>query len=239
MAKTDKEQAERERLRALYVYERRLYEAGAVAVAGVDEVGRGALAGPVSAGACVLGPVSEQGNDTSANTGSEYVHYLNDSKKLTARRRTLVATELREHALAWSVAHVAPAVVDDRGIVAAVRLAMQEALMGLTTRMGTQVEPDIVVVDGRPFDMGAEAFGRDSLRVEFVVRGDGAVASIAAASVLAKVARDELMVALAERYPAYGFAGNKGYGSAGHVEALVENGLTDIHRKSFCRNFFR
>jgi ribonuclease HII len=189
-----------------------------VAVAGVDEVGRGALAGPVSAGACVLGAAA-------VRDAGAYVRWLNDSKQLSARRREEVAGVLREVAQSYSVAHVAPEVIDSEGLMVALRRAMTEAVAGL------DVVPDVVALDGRPLGLFAHE--------DAIVKGDGKVACIAAASVLAKVERDALMVAYAQDYPGYGFEGHKGYGSSAHIECLTKQGLSPLHRRSFCQNFFQ
>ena len=200
-------ETERLRLVELYTIEGEAYAGGVVAVAGVDEVGRGALAGPVSAGACVLprGPLIE---------------FLNDSKKLSAVRREQVAASVRAVATAWSVAHVEPGVIDELGIVGALKSAMRTAVRNLG------LVPDLVLLDGNPLGLG--------LSERTIVRGDAQVACIAAASVLAKVERDALMVRLDESFPGYGFASNKGYGAEVHIRAIEERGLSAAHRRSFC-----
>ena len=201
---------EQERLRALFAYERGLYAAGAIVVAGVDEVGRGPLAGPVSVGACVLDPQAE-------------IPYLNDSKKLSEKRREEVAAMLREQARAWRVAHVPAEVIDARGIMSALKQAMREAVAGLP------LAPDHILLDGLPLRLWPTE--------QAIVKGDGKIACIAAASVLAKVERDALMRAADLQYPGYGFAHNKGYGTAEHSAAIRELGLTPLHRRSFCGEF--
>ncbi|MDR1776027.1 MAG: ribonuclease HII [Actinomycetes bacterium] len=218
--------AESERLRALYSYETALYAGGCRLVVGVDEVGRGAVAGPVSAGACILGPDA----DPTA------IPYLNDSKKLTPRRRESAASAIKEHALAWHVAHVPADVIDATGIVAALQQAMRAAVSGLAGQLtgayaGTDPLLQTVLLDGRPMGL----FERE----QAIVKGDGKVAAIAAASVLAKVERDALMCDYDVRYPGYGFADHKGYAAAAHVDNIVRRGLSEIHRKSFCGNFFQ
>ena len=203
---------EQERLRALFAFERGLCQAGALVVAGVDEVGRGPLAGPVSAGACVLDPQID-------------IPYLNDSKKLSEKRREEIAAVLRRQALAWHVAHVPAEVVDACGIMAALRQAMTEAVAGLS------IAPEVVLLDGRPLGLwpGERA----------VVKGDGKIACIAAASVLAKVERDAFMREADRCYPGYGFAHNKGYGTAEHIDAIRAGGLSPLHRRSFCGDFVK
>jgi len=206
---------EQERLRALFAYEARLYAQGARIVVGVDEVGRGSLAGPVSAGAVVLG------------ADWHPVPGLDDSKRLTPARREEVATELKECVQHWHVAHVGASVIDERGLMYALRQAFTEAVDGLML----DALPDYVLLDGRPLRLFEHEVA--------LVKGDSCVAAIAAASVLAKVERDALMCAADERYPGYGFAGHKGYGSAAHREAIAKKGLSPFHRRSFCSHFLQ
>jgi len=198
--------SEKERLDALADVERDLIEEGCLYVAGVDEVGRGALAGPVSACACVLP------RDT-------WLPGLTDSKRLSAQARERLDRIIREQALAVAVSHVEPAEIDRLGIGGANARAMREAVNAL------RIRPDHVVVDGLPVDLG--------LPCTAYVRGDLQVRAIAAASIVAKVARDRLMTALDIRYPGYGLAANKGYGSAEHVAALGRLGPSPVHRRSF------
>jgi len=205
-ARDDAAAAERARLARLYSLEKQLRAQGFLVVAGVDEVGRGALAGPLSAGACVL-PASPR------------IHGIDDSKRLTPARRQSLACSIREVALCWSVAHVAPAELDSLGVTAALRRAMGRALAGL------ELEPDHVVVDGHPVGVARYETA--------VIKGDSKVAAVAAASILAKVSQDELMVSLAEDHPEYGFEINKGYGTPEHLEAVARHGLSPVHRRSF------
>ena len=200
------EAAEHERLRALAARECALLDAGALIVAGVDEVGRGALAGPVTACACVF-------------TRDADIAGLNDSKKLSPQTRARLDVEIRSVAYDVSVAHVDSRCIDTLGIAEATRHAMLQALAGLRT------PPDHVLVDGLPVGLGFPTTA--------VVSGDATVRAISAASIVAKVARDLLMVELDERYPGFGFAGNKGYGSADHLEAIRAHGPSPVHRLSF------
>ena len=186
--------------------QRELHEAGFAVVAGLDEVGRGALAGPVTAGAVIL-------------TVECRIEGVDDSKKLTSKRREELDVRIRACAVAVAVAHVWPADIDRLGIAPATELAMRDALSAL----GTPI--DHALVDGRVSGLG--------LPTTSIVKGDGSVACIAAASIVAKVARDALMVELEQEHPGYGFAHNKGYGSADHLEALAERGATLVHRRSF------
>ncbi len=174
--------------------------------AGVDEVGRGPLAGPVVAAAVVLSDGGPQG--------------LRDSKKLTARRREALAEEIRNSALCWSLGRAEVEEIDRLNILRASHLAMQRAVAGLA------LPPELILVDGNllpSFPIPAVA----------VVKGDDRVPTISAASILAKVARDEEMIALADRHPGYGFERHKGYGTAAHLEALRTLGPTPHHRRSF------
>lgn len=198
--------AEEARLDALQQIQRDLHDQGLAIVAGVDEVGRGALAGPVSAAAVVL-PVDVR------------IPGLDDSKRIPAARRRDVAEHVRAVCVAFSVAHVPPAVIDSLGIAGATRQAMIEALASLG------VMCDHVVVDGLPVDLGLPSTA--------IVGGDGRCGAIAAASVLAKVARDELMASLDADYPGYGFAQHKGYGCAEHVDSIRRLGPSAAHRLSF------
>jgi len=206
LARDRAHQRELARLKRLYALEADLRAQGWQVVAGVDEVGRGALAGPLTAGACVL-PASPR------------IVGLNDSKQLTPQRREELAVQIRGIALCWSVSHVPAPELDALGMTAALRRAMGRALAGL------EFPADHVVVDGRP--MGV------SERETAVVGGDGKVAAVAAASILAKVTRDALMVGLATEHPAYGFEVNKGYGTPDHLAALDSAGLCPEHRRSF------
>lgn len=176
-------------------------------VAGVDEAGRGPLAGPVSAAAVILDPARP-------------IQGLDDSKKLTPARRDALDLEIREHALAWAVAWASAEEIDRINILQASMLAMQRAVAALSIR------PRRVLVDGnRCPDVGCEA--------RAVIGGDGLVPSIGAASILAKVARDRLMCELDRTFPGYGFAGHKGYPTRAHIEALRRLGPCPEHRRSF------
>ncbi len=176
-------------------------------LAGVDEVGRGPLIGDVVAAAVILDPARP-------------IDGLNDSKKLTAKRRESLAVEIRECALAWSVGRASVAEIDDINILQASLLAMHRAVQGLG------VEPAYVLVDGNRLPRWPYAS-------EPVVGGDARVPAIAAASILAKVQRDAEMVALDARYPGYGLARNNGYPTAEHLRALKQLGVTPEHRRSF------
>lgn len=183
----------------------------ALLIAGVDEVGRGPLAGPVVAAAVILDPAHP-------------VAGLRDSKKLSEKRRLQVAEEIRVRSLSWSLGRAEVSEIDEINILQASLLAMKRAVEGLT------VSPSEVLVDGNHVpDI------RYSVRA--IIGGDATVAQISAASILAKVARDEEMMEMHERYPVYGFDRHKGYPTATHLEALRSVGPSRIHRMSFapCR----
>jgi ribonuclease HII len=178
-----------------------------VLVCGVDEAGRGPLAGPVSAAAVILDP-------------DHPIAGLADSKKLSERQRDLLAPVIRERALAWAVAYADVAEIDSLNILQATLLAMRRAVLAL------HVQPQQVLVDG----LYCPQTGIPS---RAIVKGDSKVAAISAASILAKTARDALMLQLHEQYPHYGFAGHKGYPTAVHLAALREHGVSAVHRRSF------
>ena len=181
-------------------------------VAGIDEAGRGPLAGPVVAAAVILDPARP-------------IAGLNDSKVLSEPRRNVLAAEIRESALAWSVAWADPREIDTLNILAATLLAMRRAILGLG------VFPAGVRVDGNR--LPGLGFGGRSIPGEAVVRGDASVASISAASILAKTTRDRMMVEMDRLYPQYGFARHKGYGTEVHRERLRRHGPCSEHRLSF------
>jgi ribonuclease HII len=197
---------ERRRTASMYELEAELRERGCTAIAGVDEVGRGALAGPLTAAAVVL-------------RATPHIEGLDDSKKLSPQRRVELAAIIHEHAVAVCVAHVSAAELDSLGMTAALRKAMGLALDGLGVHI------DHVIVDGLPVGVAENETA--------VVKGDGRVAAVAAASIVAKVTRDALMREFAAEHPAYGFEANKGYGSAEHLEVIARRGLSPIHRRSF------
>ena len=203
-----REDAERARVRGLYELQREL--GGKGVVVGVDEVGRGALAGPLTVAAVCL-------------PDEPIVWGLNDSKQLTPARREALAAEIADVAVAIGIAHVESTSIDAVGMAASLRHAMAAAIRD------TGLEPDRVLIDGNPVHVHpAEVC---------VVKGDARIACVSAASIVAKVTRDALMVAYDEEYPGYHLAESKGYGSAEHIAAIRERGLTPIHRVSFCGNF--
>lgn len=206
--KLEKLQKERERLEAMRSFEHQ-YE-GYGAVCGIDEVGRGPLAGPVVAGAVILPSDCE-------------ILYLNDSKKLSEKKRELLYDEIMEKAVATGIGVISPARIDEINILQATYEAMRMAISNL------KVQPSVLLNDAVTIPL-----------VEIpqvpIIKGDAKSVSIAAASIIAKVTRDHMMVEYEEIYPGYSFASNKGYGSAQHIAALKELGPTPIHRRTFIKN---
>lgn len=198
--------------RTMWEIEDQLYSQGMQIICGVDEAGRGPLAGPVCAAAVILPPHLE-------------IPGLNDSKKLTDKRRRELFPLIKEKALAYGIAFADHAEVDRVNILQATYLAMERALEHLSIR------PDIALIDGNR----AKDFG---LPVQTVVHGDSLSANIAAASILAKVTRDDLMLEMAETYPLYGFEVHKGYGTKAHYEAILQHGPCSIHRMTFLKKLY-
>ena len=193
-------------------YETRLWAEGYGRVAGLDEAGRGAWAGPVVAAAVILPP-----------DDPDLVRHLagvRDSKQVAAARREALLAVIVEHALAWGVGVVPPAEIDAVGIVPATRRAMALALQALSP------SADYLLIDH-------VSLQEPALPQQSLPKGDARVLSIAAASIVAKVSRDRMMVALDARFPGYGFARHKGYGTSAHMQALFEHGPSPIHRRSF------
>lgn len=196
----------------LWEIENSFYEKGFEVICGVDEAGRGPLAGPVCAAAVIL------------PRGLE-IPGLNDSKKLTDKKRRELMPIIEEQALAYGIAFATHEEIDEINILQATFLAMERAMQQLNIR------PSLALIDGnRQKDFG--------ITVETVVKGDSRSANIAAASVLAKVTRDEYMEAMALEYPGYGFEIHKGYGTKAHYEALRSLGPSPIHRMSFLKKFY-
>lgn len=196
----------------MWAIEDGLYEQGAKLICGVDEAGRGPLAGPVCAAAVIL-------------PGHLELPGLTDSKKLTDKKRRELFPIIKEQAIVYGIGFASEKEIDAVNILQATFLAMERALAQLTVR------PDLALIDGnREKDFG--------LPVKTVIRGDSLSANIAAASVLAKVARDDFMLAMAEEYPQYGFDVHKGYGTRAHYAALTEHGPCQIHRMTFLKKFY-
>ena len=181
------------------------------AICGIDEAGRGPLAGPVVAGAVILPKDCE-------------ILFLNDSKKLSEKKREALFLEIQEKAAAWSVGIVGPEVIDEINILQATYQAMREAIAAL------KVQPELLLNDAVTIP------GVEIPQVP-IVKGDAKSVSIAAASIMAKVTRDHMMMEYDQSYPQYGFAKHKGYGTAAHIAALKEYGPCPIHRRSFITRF--
>ena len=207
--KGEKLELELKRLEAMRAYEKE-YDACSF-ICGIDEAGRGPLAGPVVAGAVVLKKDAQ-------------ILYLNDSKKLSEKRREELYLEIQEKAVSWAVGIAGPERIDEINILQATYEAMREAVSKLS------VPPDILLNDAETIP------GLDIPQVS-IIKGDAKSVSIAAASVMAKVTRDHMMARYGELYPQYGFAKHKGYGTAAHIAALKEFGPCPIHRRSFIKNF--
>ena len=213
MARTlsgEKLEKELARLEQMREYEN-TYAACAM-ICGIDEAGRGPLAGPVAAGAVILP------KDCT-------LLYLNDSKKLSEKRREELFVQIEEQAVAWCVGIVGPERIDEINILQATYEAMRQAVAGLG------VKPDLLLNDA------VEIPGVDIMQVP-IIKGDAKSVSIAAASILAKVTRDHMMVEYDQLFPDYGFAKHKGYGTAAHIQAIQELGPCPIHRRSFIRNIW-
>lgn len=200
---------ERQRLEGMREFENKYSDFGAVA--GIDEAGRGPLAGPVVAAAVIL-------------PKDIFLPFLNDSKKVTEKRRDVLFDQIKQEAIAYGIGIASNALIDEINILQATYEAMREAVSKLNKT------PDILLVD-------AVHIPGISIKQVGIVKGDAKSVNIAAASILAKVTRDRLMLEYDKIYPEYGFASNKGYGTAKHIEALKAYGACDIHRRSFIGNF--
>ncbi|MEF9876138.1 MAG: ribonuclease HII [Gordonibacter sp.] len=210
------EQAERQRLASLYAYERTLAAGrGSGVVVGLDEVGRGPLAGPLAVGAVVL-PLDAP------------IEGLNDSKQVKPEMREYIAERVKQVAVAWTVEYIEASDIDAAGMTASLVMAFRRAVAHIEQ---AGVVPDVILLDGNPLRLDAREVN--------VVKGDARCASIAAASIVAKVERDALMCRYAQQYPEYGFDSCKGYASAAHIDAIKRFGLTPIHRASFCTSFMQ
>jgi len=188
----------------------------AYCIAGVDEVGRGPLVGDVVTAAVILDPDNP-------------IEGLMDSKKLSEKKRNLLDIEIKEKAISWSIGRASPDEIDTLNILHATMLAMQRAVQGLA------ITPDFVLVDGNrtPTFLNNNPSEQSTIRAQAVVKGDDRVAEISAASIIAKVARDNEMIALDKLHPEYGFAKHKGYPTKLHLEKIIEHGVLDCYRQSF------
>ena len=194
------------------IYERELISCGYKLIAGMDEVGRGPLCGPVVCAAVIM-PLE----------ASELIVGIDDSKKVSEKKRRLLSEKIKEKAIAYSICEVSPEVIDEINILNATKLCMQNCIKTISVR------PDALLVDAVKADFG--------VYTRSIIKGDALSYVIGAASILAKVYRDSLMEKYAEIYPQYGFEKHKGYGTKAHIEAIKEFGPCPIHRKTFIKNF--
>ncbi len=210
MAKLTIEQLE-EKYEKLYAYEREYQAKGYSVIAGIDEAGRGPLAGPVVAGCCILDP-------------NVMILGLDDSKKLSEKKREELFVQIKEKALAWTVCEISAEVIDEINILEATKKAMRTCVEDISKKL----RPDLLLIDA----VNLSGTGVD---VVPIIKGDANSDSIAAASILAKVTRDHIMMEYDKVYPGYGFAKHKGYGTKDHYAAIRELGMTPIHRRSFLK----
>lgn len=201
-----------ERLNKLKEFENKLYSEGIKYIAGIDEAGRGPLAGPVVVGCVIMKPES-------------FIEYVNDSKKVSETKREMLYEKITSEALAWSTGIVWQDEIDDINILNATKKALTMAIDNL------KIKPDKILVDA------LDKIETREIPYISVIKGDAKIYSISAASIVAKVTRDRIMKEYDEIYPEYGFASHKGYGTAKHIQAIKENGICSIHRKSFVKNF--
>ena len=206
MKRLEKESEERLRVESMYEVESEFYKKGLTHIVGIDEVGRGPLAGPVTVAAVILKP-------------HWFAYGLNDSKKVTVKHRETIAEKIQKEAVDVSIVSLPPEEIDALNIYEATMMAMYQAVKNL------KVKPDAVIVDAMPLHFNCPTVS--------LIHGDAKSASVAAASIAAKVYRDKIMDEYDTIYPGYGFAKNKGYGTAEHIQALHTLGITPIHRKSF------
>lgn len=192
-------------------YERELNESGFKLVCGVDEVGRGPLAGPVVCAAVIM-PLDE------------LIEGVDDSKKLTAKKREILAEEIKKRAVAYAICRIEPQVIDEINILEATKLCMKNAIESL------EIKPDFVIVDG---NMTLDI----DIPQRYIIDGDYFSYSIGAASIIAKVYRDKLMDDYDKEYPEYAFAKHKGYGTKVHIQAIKDHGICHIHRRSFTKRW--
>ncbi len=194
-----------------FLYERKHYELGAEYVAGVDEVGRGPLAGPVVCASVIM-------------PKDDFIEGVDDSKKLTEKKREQLCELIKEKAICYSIKEVWQDEIDRINILQAVRKCMTDAVKGL------KIKPTVTLVDGVDTNLDINA--------EYIVKGDSQSYSIGCASIIAKVYRDNLMKEYAKEFPEYDFDSNKGYGSKKHIEKIKEIGPCRLHRKTFIKNFW-
>lgn len=205
------DEKEKERLLKMTEFERKCYDHGYKLVAGVDEVGRGPLAGPVVAAAVILGE-------------DVLIPGVNDSKRLSEQKREYLYEEIKSKALSYSIGIVSEKIIDEINILNATYIAMKQALEGLS------VKPDFILLD-------AVTLKEVDIPQKGIIKGDSLSLSIAAASIIAKVERDRIISRYDEIYPNFNFSKHKGYGTSEHIECIKKYGLLPIHRRSFTKNF--
>lgn len=191
-------------------YELECLSQGYKYIAGVDEVGRGPLAGPVVCAAVIM-PIND------------LIEGIDDSKKLSEKKRNMLSDLIKQKAICYNIEEISPEKIDEINILEATKLCMKNALEGLS------IKPDVALIDALKLDI--------DIPVVNIIKGDFLSYSIGAASIIAKVYRDNLMVQMAEKYPQYSFEKHKGYGTAAHISAIKEFGATPIHRRSFIKKF--
>lgn len=203
---------ELERLTNLKIIENELHQKGFKNICGIDEAGRGPLAGPVVVAGVIM-------------PADSMIEGVNDSKKVSEKKRELLYDKIIEEAISYSVAIIGQDVIDDINILNATKQGVTSVVKGLDVR------PDLIIIDA------LQHIDTDGVPYESIIKGDAKCYSIGAASILAKVTRDRIMREWDEVYPQYGFAKHKGYGTAAHIAAIKEHGLCPIHRRSFTKNF--
>ncbi|MCX8074685.1 MAG: ribonuclease HII [Clostridia bacterium] len=205
------EKKELDRLKKMMEYEEEIYLQGYTNICGIDEAGRGPLCGPVVAAAVIL-------------PKDFYIEGVDDSKKLSEKKREKLYEEITKNAISWSVGISEVDVIEEVNILNATRLAMKQAVECLS------IKAEYALVDAEK---------KVPINIPFlpIIKGDSLSQSIAAASIIAKVTRDRMLVEFDKNYPEYGFLSNKGYGTKSHVEAIKKYGLCEIHRPSFCKKF--
>ena len=207
---------EEERLNNLKKFEQNLYNEGYKLICGIDEAGRGPLAGPVVVGAVVMKPESK-------------IEWVNDSKKVTEKRRDILYDMITEEALAWGVGIVSEKEIDEINILNATKKGLHIALGEVIEKLGKK--PEIVITDA------LKEIDTFKIPYQSIIKGDATCYSISCASIIAKVTRDRIMKEWDEVYPQYGFNSHKGYGTAKHIEAIKKYGPSPIHRKTFITHF--
>lgn len=215
--KQEKEQKEIERLKKLKEHEDELHKKGKKLIIGIDEAGRGPLAGPVSVGAVIMKEDS-------------LLEWVNDSKKVTEKRREILYDKIIEDSVAWSVQLISNEQIDAINILNATKLGLNFAIKDIIKQLEGEI-PDFVIVDA------LKNIDTCGIPYESIIKGDSKCYSISCASILAKVTRDRLMREYNEVYPEYDFLDNKGYGTRNHIEALKKYGPCPIHRRSFITHF--